>query len=66
MSKTKAALDYMKRTGKSAYAAAQKFDLTPATLYNAMRKERCPHCGNYLKDAPPAEKTKKVDPLLEV
>lgn len=48
-STTREALEYMAKTGCTAYAAAQKFGLTPATVYAASRKLRCPHCGNYLK-----------------
>lgn len=48
-SATKAALEYMEKTGCTAYAAALKFGITPATVYAATNKPRCPHCGNYLK-----------------
>jgi hypothetical protein len=59
MSATKDALDMMERTGCTAYAAAKHFGVTPATLYAAMKKPRCGHCGNYLKNTEQEEKQPK-------
>lgn len=65
-SRTKNALAHMEKTGCSAYAAAHKFGITPATVYAAMTKPRCPHCGNYIKDDKPAAKPAKTDSLLDL
>ena len=50
MSLTQQALAWMDETGATAYAAAKKFGVTPATIYQAAKKPKCPCCGAYLKE----------------
>jgi|HubBroStandDraft_2_1064218.scaffolds.fasta_scaffold42642_7 hypothetical protein len=66
-SKTREALDWMKKTGGTAYAAAQKFGLSTATVYAASQKSRCPCCGHYIKTASPNGNPSEsaVDSLLD-
>lgn len=60
MSVTKDAIDYMQKKKCTAYAAAKRFGITPATLYAALKRERCPHCGNWVKPKETVENKRVV------
>jgi hypothetical protein len=46
---TQQAIEYMQSEGVSAYKAAKHFGITPATVYAAAKRPKCPCCGGYLK-----------------
>lgn len=67
MSITSDALEYMQKTGCTAYEAAQKFGLATSTVYAASRRPKCPHCGSYIKDSRPDRKERlREDNLLDI
>lgn len=66
LSKSAAAIQWMLDTGATQYAAARKFNISPAAISYQRRINReaeyCPHCGHKYPDPKRAQKGAKKSP----
>ena len=72
--KTEQAIELMKVTGMSAYAAAKRVGISPVAVYNKLNDTtpRCPHCGQKIRKGSkppkshkePSKPPKQVEDLL--